>query len=144
LLKNGAHERICSMEKVCSSCSTEYLRALGRVLIIILALGTGQYARAQNASQPELSLPASSATQYLHNYQAILKAAQKQRWPIKIGLGANRSLSLQRIDALGQPVYYTTHNAPLAAGTHTAALYEGGGLGLTLSGNSPAVQGKIA
>lgn len=130
------------MEKVFTSCSRKYPRLPLLVLMIVQALGSGQYARAQHASQPALTLPTSS--QYLDSYQNTLHIAQKKHWPLRIGLGADRSLSLQRIDALGHPVYYTTHNTPLAVGTHTAALYDGGGLGLKLSGNSLAVQGKIA
>lgn len=134
------------MEKVFASCSTKYLRTLYRVLLIIYVLWLGNYARAQDASHPDLHLSSSTAAQaekYQHHYQATLQTAQKEHWPLRIKLSGDRSLSLQRIDDLGYPVYYTTHNAPLAVGTHTAALYNGGGLGLKLSGNSPAVQGKI-
>lgn len=134
------------MEKACTSCHPRYPRALFGVLMLIQVLLISPCASAQNTTQSAFNLSlftTAQAEQYLHNYQSTLRTAKKRHWPLRIGLGTSRPLSLQRIDALGQPVYYTTHNTPLAVGTHTAALYEGGGLGLKLSGNSPAVQGKI-
>ena len=53
-------------------------------------------------------------------------------------------MRLQRLDDAGLPVYYITNNNTIAAGTtRTNKLYNGGGLGLALSGSTiPA--GKIA
>ena len=71
--------------------------------------------------------------------------ARSQGWPRRIQLGLpERVGSLHHTDALGKPVYYATHSTPLSLGTRTASLYEGGGLGLQLSGGSPSLKGKLA
>jgi hypothetical protein len=119
--------------------------ALTPVWILVQALCLYRSAWAQDLPRTITSLTAQAQAEvYLDHYQKTLQTAHRQNWSRQIMLGNGRSLALQRIDALGQPVYYTTHNTPLAAGTHTSAVYEGGGLGLKLSGNSPAVKGKIA
>jgi hypothetical protein len=63
---------------------------------------------------------------------------------LRLDIGLDRSLTLQRVDGLGQPVYYTTHNTTLSAGTRTTSLYEGGTLNLKLSGSSSSVKSKMA
>jgi len=53
-------------------------------------------------------------------------------------------LRLQRTDDLGLPIYYTTTNNIIAAGTtRTTKVYSGGGLGLALNGSGIAA-GKVA
>jgi hypothetical protein len=53
-------------------------------------------------------------------------------------------MRLQRLDDAGLPIYYITHNNTIAAGTtRTNKLYNGGGLGLALSGSTIPI-GKIA
>ncbi len=80
---------------------------------------------------------------YHSRYLNTLSESRLQNWPLTTPLGSGRYAFLHHLDALGQPVYYTAHSNPLAAGTRTRALYEGGSLGLKLDGSSPAVAGKL-
>ena len=136
------------MEKACTSCKGRQWHTLLLWLLVGQYLVWASVAEAQSRSATEVPLPVNSTLQaqlYHNQYQKTLQTARTRKWPLRIDAGTDRSLSLQRIDALGQPLYYTTHSvAPLAAGTHTAALYEGGGLGLKISGSSNNVKGKIA
>ncbi len=54
-----------------------------------------------------------------------------------------RVLLLDSSDPTGQPVYYTTHGATPSVFTRTTALYANGGLDVALSGNLPALTGKL-
>lgn len=81
---------------------------------------------------------------YQQRFQNTLTLARQRGWTRHIQLNVNQISSLQRMDALGEPVYYTSHGSPQAVGTRTTALYTGGTLGLNLSGNTDAVRGKVA
>ncbi|MPR34634.1 S8 family peptidase [Salmonirosea aquatica] len=115
-------------------------------LVLIVRISPSVWAQAiLKTDQNRLDPTTAALTDfYLRQYQNTLQKARLQKWPLRIELGSGRSLALQRTDALGQPVYYTTHTTPLATGTHTAALYDGGGLSLKLSGSSPEMKGKMA
>jgi hypothetical protein len=89
------------------------------------------------------------------NSVALANSAKKQRvtafslaarkgWVITRKDPNGTVMKLQRLDDTGLPVYYITNNNTIAAGTtRTNKLYNGGGLGLSLSGSTiPA--GKIA
>ncbi|MCD0486741.1 S8 family peptidase [Pedobacter sp. MC2016-14] len=66
-----------------------------------------------------------------------LARAKEKGWPVSIRRQNGRILVLQRIDALGLPIYYATDNNALSAiTTGTNTLYTGGSLGLSLSGSS--------
>ncbi|MCX6214793.1 S8 family serine peptidase [Spirosoma sp.] len=69
--------------------------------------------------------------------------ARQYQWPLSKNYSNHRVLTLQEVDELGQPVYYTLHNAEAAQGTQTQALYGTGSLPLSLSGNTPIVSGKL-
>ncbi|WP_373512144.1 S8 family serine peptidase [Persicitalea sp.] len=99
---------------------------------------------AQNSPTSSRNLPNYSPGGFQGNYQKALLKAQRHGWPLRLNLSPGKAISLHHTDALGQPVYYTTHSTPLSLGTHTASLYEGGGLGLKLSGSSPSLKGKLA
>lgn len=135
------------MEKPSTPGKKWHWRARLLVTGILQALLLSQQAGAQDLSERNL-LPSTHATIqsefYLSQYQKTLHTARIKAWPLHLDIGPGRSLSLQRIDGLGQPVYYTTHTTPLAAGTHTTALYDGGELNLKLSGSSSGVKGRIA
>ena len=81
---------------------------------------------------------------YQEQYLELLLRASQRNWPLRLSLGSGKFMSLHRTDALGEPVYYTTHSTPLSLGTRTTALYEGGGLGLALKGDGLALRGKLA
>lgn len=97
----------------------------------------------QNASFSQ-KLPDKQLLEYQNQFQKTLRQARQRNWPLRLNPGTDKTISLHHIDARGEPVYYTTHSTPLSLGTHTASLYEGGGLGLTLNGGSASLKGKLA
>ncbi|GAA4458285.1 hypothetical protein GCM10023189_30280 [Nibrella saemangeumensis] len=76
--------------------------------------------------------------------QQTLRQARKQGWPLRKKYSSNRWITLQEIDSLGQPIYYSLHNTEAAAGTRTQSLYTKGPLGLVVNGSSTDVAGKLA
>lgn len=70
--------------------------------------------------------------------------AKEKGWPILRREKNGKIVSLQGTDALGFPIYLQTNNNIIAAATtQTTALYSGGALGLTLSGSSVSMSGKL-
>ncbi|PKV67012.1 S8 family serine peptidase [Pontibacter ramchanderi] len=69
--------------------------------------------------------------------------ARQNGWEIEKTYPDGTHLSLQRIDALGMPVYYITYNTTAAITTRTDQLWAGGKLGLNLSGASSSVTDKM-
>ncbi|MBD0260318.1 MAG: S8 family serine peptidase, partial [Cytophagales bacterium] len=77
--------------------------------------------------------------------EAAYAWARKKGWPVQQVSPDGSLLALQRLDENGHPVYYATDfNTRAAATTRTDQLWGGGALGLSLSGNSPSVTGKLA
>ncbi len=80
---------------------------------------------------------------YQKSYERTIQSARQNGWPLRTYISPEKAISLQRTDALGNPVYYVSHSTPLSLGTRTEALYTGGALGLTLNGGSVAVRSKL-
>jgi hypothetical protein len=81
---------------------------------------------------------------FQQNQKQALSLAKKHDWVTQKTFSNGRTIALQGLDALGKPIYYTTHsNAKAAATTQTSQLHAGGSLGLTLSGNTTAVKNKL-
>jgi len=99
---------------------------------------------AQDSAISTQKFPEILISKYQEQYQKLLARARQRKWPLRLSLGSDKSMSLHHIDALGEPVYYITHSTPLSLGTRTTSLYEGGGLGLALKGSSPSLKGKLA
>ena len=116
---------------------TFFLIVTGVGFAIAPALAQESLALSPKFSEAELA-------KYQNQYQKTLLRARQRGWPLHLSLGTDKTLSLHHTDALGEPVYYTTHSTPLSLGTHTVALYEGGSLGLKLNGGSPSLKGKLA
>ena len=78
------------------------------------------------------------------DYALAVQVANQKGWPVSY-VGKNGMVfSLQRIDFLGNPIYYSTFNNTIAAATTRAnQLWPGGSSGLNLSGSSAAVSGKL-
>ena len=81
--------------------------------------------------------------QHTRRYQQTRKLASQHGWPLRKNYSSQRILSLQSIDSLGQPVYYTLHNSEAAQATRTESLYSGGSLGINLSGNASVMAGRL-
>lgn len=79
------------------------------------------------------------------NYRKSLRIAGERGLKIKEDLGNGRFLSLQQINEIGEPLYIINHsNAQAAASTKTNQLYSGGSLGVSLSGKSDTMTGRLA
>jgi hypothetical protein len=78
------------------------------------------------------------------NFKNTLKLAKIHNWTLQKTLSDGRTLSLQGVDKLNNPVYYITHSqvSPSAC-TRTNSLYYGGSLGVSLSGSSSVVKDKL-
>lgn len=80
---------------------------------------------------------------YEKNREQTRQFARRYHWPIRKNYSNQRVLTLQEIDPLGQPVYYSLHNVEAAQGTRTQALQSGGSLGIALSGSSALLAGRL-
>ena len=79
----------------------------------------------------------------LHHSKAMTWA-KANGWDSYIKQKDGSVWTLQRLNALGEPIYYKTHSN-FAAGqtTRTNSIYDGGSLGLKLNGNSTFMVGKL-
>ncbi|RYE26377.1 MAG: peptidase S8, partial [Sphingobacteriaceae bacterium] len=78
------------------------------------------------------------------NRNKAFALAREKGWPILRREKNGGITSLQGTDILGFPIYLkTSDNIIAAATTQTTALYNGGSLGLNLSGSSTNVAGKL-
>ncbi len=73
----------------------------------------------------------------------LRQLAKQHKWPLRKNQSNGRVFFLQDVDATGQPIYYTTHNAEAATGSRTTSLYAGASLGLSLDGSSAGLAGKL-
>lgn len=80
---------------------------------------------------------------YTTNRQRALQLAKKKGWSISKKYANGKILTLQGIDSLGFPIYYTSHNVVASTGTHTTGLYSGGGLGVDLKGDLAELDGRL-
>ena len=79
------------------------------------------------------------------NYKKSIRIAGERGLKIKEDLGNGRFLSLQQINEIGEPLYIINHsNTQAAATTKTNQLYSGGSLGISLSGKSDTMSGRLA
>jgi len=79
------------------------------------------------------------------NYKKSLRIAGERGLKIKEDLGNGRTLSLQQINEIGEPLYIINHsNAQAAMTTKTNQLYTGGSIGVSLSGKSDTMSGRLA
>lgn len=94
---------------------------------------------AKETNSAKLLSDANIFRQQAEEQKAIaIQAAMENGWPIKIETDSSFA-ELQRLDELGNPIYYTTNNSDAAISTSTNKLYSGGGLGLSLSGSGMIV-----
>lgn len=106
---------------------------------VFLCLFTIVLLSEQAASQQRQEVP----DPYRINRQQAIELAGKYNWAISKNCSNGRIMALQGVDPTGHPIYYITHNASAAQITRTTALRAGGSLGLSLSGNSAFMAGKL-
>ena len=77
--------------------------------------------------------------------EKTLNLAKKNNWPLRQAFSDGSVMILSGVSQTGQPLYDITYsNAVASLTTQTSALYDGGGLGLNLTGNTPAMREKLA
>jgi Subtilase family/Secretion system C-terminal sorting domain len=124
-------------------------RLTNRLLVVCLSVAC-LYAEAQT-SNSVLNISRKLDGQFINrlqqrytaNRQQALRLAKKKGWFVSKKYANGRILTLQGVDSLGVPIYYTTHNVVASTGTHTTGLYNGGGLGIDLKGDLPALDGRF-
>ncbi|GAB3267947.1 hypothetical protein GCM10027347_37150 [Larkinella harenae] len=78
------------------------------------------------------------------SYRRALEIAQKRAIPLREVRSDGTVVILHDVDERGNLLFNATNSATRAGNTtRTSALYEGGGLGLALSGSSPSVRDKL-
>jgi hypothetical protein len=78
------------------------------------------------------------------SYSKALELVQKRGWFADKVFANGRRVRLHGLDAKGEPVYVTTFsNVASAATTKTNSVQPGGSLGLTLSGSSAGLSGRL-
>jgi len=112
--------------------------------LVIKALpGFGQLVT-EDKRKELLSFSNQLKTDFESNRNQAFALAKVKGWPILRKEKNGRVISLQGVDALGFPIYLQTNNNIIAAATtQTTALYNGGSLGLNLSGSSAFMGGKL-
>ncbi|WP_293683993.1 MULTISPECIES: S8 family serine peptidase [unclassified Spirosoma] len=122
-------------------------RGFGLLLCIYVAFFAGathSSAWAQRSQQNDVpNWQTDLLKRYEKNRKQTRQFARRYHWPIRKNYSNQRVLTLQEIDPLGQPVYYSLHNVEAAQGTRTQALQAGGSLSIALSGNSTLVEGRL-
>ncbi|QEC41618.1 S8 family serine peptidase [Pseudobacter ginsenosidimutans] len=114
-------------------------------LLVIVLLTSGQ-AFSQTRTQTDLLQKAGEqqAAKERSGYDRLQKLAAQKNWPVSVSRKNGGIALLTGTDRYGNPVYLTTESNQVAAATiGTNKLWEGGSLGLTLSGNSNAVKNKM-
>ena len=114
-------------------------------LFVIVLLTSGQ-AFSQTRTQTDLLQKASvqQAAKERSGYDRLQKLAKQKNWPVSVSRKNGGIALLTGTDRYGNPVYLATESNQVAAATiGTNKLWEGGVLGLNLSGNSNAVSNKM-
>ncbi len=79
------------------------------------------------------------------NWATTISLAQKNNWPIRQRFSDGAVMQLAGVSETGQPIYDITNTNILAATTtRTNFLYDGGGLGISLTGGSVAMKTRLA
>lgn len=74
------------------------------------------------------------AAQYKLNKAKAIKWAQANGWPVRKVYEDGTTIEIQRIDAQGKPVYFSTENLNAANTISTDEVWSGGSAGLSLDG----------
>ncbi|RYY29664.1 MAG: peptidase S8, partial [Sphingobacteriaceae bacterium] len=123
------------------------IKIFTRLILFLLVINSTVVFSQQilEAKRPELiSFSNQLKTDFETNRTRAFALAKQYNWPILRVEKDGKIISLQGTDALGFPIYLKTeNNITAAATTQTTALYNGGSLGLNLSGSSTNLAGKL-
>jgi hypothetical protein len=118
-----------------------------KLIFCLLALFCFYPALSQHSIAQSDSISQHLSQNFKNRYQTnrieAFRLATINKWPLIKKYANGRILTLEGIDIFENPIYYTTHNILAANGTHTSELYQGGGLGLNLSGSTPELDGRL-
>lgn len=117
-------------------------------IVPIFILLTGIYTSAYAQTETRTTILKRAATEQATKEKAfaehLQKVAKEKNWPLSFKNKNGEQVVLTGIDAGGYPLYTSTdNNIDAAATTSTNKLWTGGGLGLSLSGSSASVKGKL-
>ena len=122
-------------------------KSTNKLIVCLLALFCFQSAYSQKLETKSVEVQQKMSDGFQNHYQANRLAAFRlatiNKWPLIKKYANGRVLTLESVDLFGNPVYYTTHNVLAANGTRTSELYQGGSLGLNLSGSTPELDGRL-
>ncbi|MGI4728805.1 MAG: S8 family serine peptidase [Janthinobacterium lividum] len=116
------------------------------VLFLSIIKSTAVFSQQVSAVQKRelISFSSRLKTDFESNRTKAFELAKQKGWLVFRVEKNGKIISLQGTDALGFPIYLKTENNIIAAATtQTTALYSGGGLGLSLSGSSTNLAGKL-
>lgn len=121
------------------------------ILICLWALLESQNAKAQvDIYRPERKRQIQErAEEYSRQsdslFQKSMRLARQKGLKIKDSVGKGQVIMLQQINEIGEALYIGNHsNAQAAAMTRTNQVYSGGTVGVSLSGKSDTMSGKLA
>jgi len=117
-------------------------------IVPIFVLLTGFWTSTYSQTVTRTSILQRAATEQAAKEKALKerlqKVAKEKNWPLSFKNKNGELVVLTDIDAGGYPLYTATdNNIDAAATTSTNKLWSGGGLGLSLSGSSASVRGKL-
>jgi len=121
------------------------------ILVCLLALLQTQNVKAQvDIYRPERKRQIQEkAEEYSRQsdslFQKSMRLARQKGLKIKDSVGRGQVIMLQQINEIGEALYIGNHsNAQAAAMTRTNQVYSGGTVGVSLSGKSDTMSGKLA
>src|SRR6218665_201409 len=113
------------------------------LVLIIVCVYSISYAQ-ENPSR-DSGNAAAKAVIKKRDHERLMALAREKKWDTVMTRPNGYIAKLVGVDNTGAPIYFETHNNILAAATiGTSQLWSGGSLGLTLSGSSASVTGKLA
>lgn len=115
-------------------------------MLSVAALSATITLKAQTVTnKAALDRAATLLRQYENNqYARAMALAARNHWPLTIRGKHGKLAMLSGIDQFGMPIYKVTFNLESAQTTRTNSLWPGGSTGLSLSGNSANMKGKLA
>ncbi|MFT5918508.1 MAG: hypothetical protein ACI9FU_000305, partial [Granulosicoccus sp.] len=109
------------------------------LILFTTAFGQNSVAKTkllQNTNVQALQRIANEASIRFNAEKTIaIKKAKDEGWPIRQELEDGKIVELIRLDAFGDPVYYTTNNVIAAQSVSTDKVWPGGSAGLSLTGS---------
>lgn len=115
------------------------------LLAIVLLISSQLFSQTSTQTDVLRKAGEQRAAKERSGYENLKKLAEQKRWPLTLKSKNGGIAILTGTNSFGNPVYLSTESNTIAAATiGTNKLWEGGSLGLNLSGSSNAVRNKMA